>query len=231
MRRISWAVFLSGFILFINVAVSSATIWEVRGKVGLTSFYAEMDDTKDPVQVLIRVDNQALIESIDIPYYFVQMTDGNKQRCRPVAADEIISDYLDELRGLLPKHQKDIDEMLLEIRADYPQEKIVKVYANLMEYMKNGRPITWRANVENFLLGKRSSNQGDITRSETLIQAIGELSENYFWPNQIPPGESKTGILFFKRPVKQPASLFIQVGESFLGLPFEVKKSQTIIVK
>ncbi len=218
-------------ILLLGVALagwpltSEATTWKVNGKIGLAAFTAQMDDSRDPVMVMIRLDNQALVNPLNITSYFVQMTDANRELCRQVSADEMVSDDLDQLRRLMPQHEKDIDELLASIRADYPQEKIVKVYAQLKRYMDKGRPIQWRAKVENFLLGKPPSSGSDIQEANRLIESIGELSHNYFWPGSIAPGESKTGILFFKRPVKQPASLFLQVGTDFIGLPFEVEKS------
>jgi len=210
-----------------QISLTYSAIWKVTGKIGFTSFFAEMDDTQDPVPILVRLDNLASVKALEITPYFVQMTDGNKIPCRPITADEIVSDHLDELRNLMPQHQVDIDKMLVEIQADFPQEKIVKVYANLKKYMGQGRPITWRANLENILLGKRASEKRDIKKAEKLIEAIGVLSENYFWPDQIPPSGSKTGLLYFKRPIKQPANLYIQVDQEFLGLSFEVKKSDS----
>lgn len=208
-----------------SVTPARSTTWEVKGKVGFLNFYAEMDDSQNPVPVLLRLENSALIEALTITPYFVLLTDANRQPSRAVTADEIVSDYLDELRELLPQHQADIDLMLREIQADFPQEKIVKVYATLKAYMADGRPISWRANLENFLLGKNASQKQDVKRAEQLIEAIGTLSKNYLWPGQIAPGESRTGLLYFKRPVKHPAHLYIQVDRDFLGLPFEVKQS------
>jgi len=203
-----------------------ATLWKVNGKVGLATFSAQMDDRQDPVTVMIRLDNLALVNPLDVTSYFIQMTDANHELCRQVSADEIVSEDLDQLRQLLPQNEKDIDALLENIRADFPQEKIVKVYARLKQYMAKGHPIQWRAQVENFLLGKRPSTASDIQKANRLIESIGALSHNYFWPGSIAPGDSKTGILFFKRPVKQPASLFIQVGTDFLGLPFEVEPNK-----
>lgn len=210
---------------------AGGAIWEVSGNIGFSGFYAEMNDAEDIVTLFVRIENHAGLQGLEITPYFVQMTDANKNRCRPVTADEVVSDYLDKLRILLPQHQQDIDMLLEEIQADFPQEKIVKVYAKLKGYMKEGRPITWRAGLENTLLGKRHSTNSDIEKAEVIIEKINDLSNTYFWPGNIPPGESKTGILYFKRPVKNPASLFIQVGDDFLGLPFEVKKSDAALSK
>jgi hypothetical protein len=191
--------------------------WEASGEIGFSHFFAEMDDQVDPVTVLIRVENHSQQDLLKITQHFVQMTDAKNQRIRPVSVDEVVSDHLAKLRELMPQHAEEIDVLLGEIRADYPQEKIVQVYARLKKYMRQGRPITWRTGLKNMLLGKKSSNAQDIKQAEFLIEEIGTLSKNHLWPTDVAPETNVTGMVFFKQTIHHPVNIFFQQGADFIG--------------
>jgi hypothetical protein len=198
-------------------AVVRAAIWKASGEVGLITFFAEMNDERDPVTVLLRIENHSKITSFSVSRYFVQMTDADNHLIRPVSGDEIVSGYLRRLRKLMPRNENEIDGLMGEIRADFPQQKIVEVYGRMKEYMNHGRPVGWRSQVQNFLTGKQASQQAQLQEADTLIEEIGGLAKNYLWPNDIAPDTTYTGVVFFDRPVKQPANIFFQVGEQFIG--------------
>lgn len=204
-----WPAGLSG--------LSEAAKWKAGGVIGFSHFFAEMDDHQEPVTVLIRIENHSSRNMLEITRHFVQLTDAKNQRIRPISADEVVSDHLKKLRDLMPQHAEEIDMLLGEIRADFPQEKIVQVYARLKEYMRQGRPITWRTGLKNLLLGKKSSGAKDIVRAEMLIEKIGAHSKNYLWPTEVAPGANVTGIVFFKKAIHQPVNIFFQQGSDFIG--------------
>ncbi len=196
---------------------ADGAVWKASGQIGFTDFYAEMNDEKDPVMVQLRIENRSQVSSLRVSRYFVQLTNAENNRMRPVTADEMASDYLQRLRILLPRHAREIDQSLSDIQADFPQEKIVEVYGRLKKYMRQGRPIKWRCQLENWLLGKPPSKLQEIQEAEGLIEKIGRLAENYFWPTQIAPNTVYTGLVFFERPARQPARVYFQMGEDFLG--------------
>ncbi|MBN1594371.1 hypothetical protein JW933_00445 [candidate division FCPU426 bacterium] len=203
-------------------AAATAAVWKAAGEIGLATFYAEMKDGKEPVAVLLRIENHSKEESLSISRDFVYMLDGGKKYVRPVSADEMVSGHLKRLRTLMPQHALEIDAILGEIQADFPQEKIVEVYGRLQEYMKRGRPITWRTSLENFLLGRRQSSEKDIVEAQQVIEEIGLLSKNYFWPNDIPPDSQYTGMVFFKKPLQEPASIYFKIGNEYIGTVMQI---------
>jgi len=212
--------------------LTTAAVWKAAGEIGFVHFYAEMKEEEDLVTVLLRIENHSKVESFKVTRFFVQMTDASNQRVRPVTADEVVSGYLKQLRELLPRHAAEIDSILGEIRADFPQEKIVEVYGRLKEYMRQGRPVTWRTELENWLLGKRQSNEADIAKADQIIEKIGILAKNYFWPTEIAPDSNYTGVVFFRKPMQQPVNIFFQVGEEFIGTQMRIvigdEKGQTV---
>ncbi|MCD4814517.1 hypothetical protein K8S19_12605 [bacterium] len=199
-----------------------AAVWEMTGQIGLIQVYAQMEDTEDPITVLLRVENIAELESFKVSRDFVLMKDSESTQIRPISADEVVSGYLQELRTLMPQHAPEISDILGEIRADFPQEKIVEVYGRLKKYMQIGKPITWRTNLENYLLGKRHSTRADFQAAEKIIEKIGVLSKNYFWPTEIAPDAQYTGIVFFESSFKHPVTIFFQIGKNFIGAPMQI---------
>ena len=196
---------------------AAGAVWKASGQIGFTDFYAEMSDEKDPVMVQLRIENRSQVSRLMVSRHFVQLTNAENNRMRPVTADEMASDYLKHLRILLPRHALEIDQILNDIQADFPQEKIVEVYGRLKKYMKQGRPIKWRCQLENWLLGKPLSQLQEIQEAERIIEKIGWLAENYFWPTEIAPDTVYTGLVFFERPARQPPRVYFQMGEDFLG--------------
>lgn len=218
-------IILSGMVLFISLVWSQsgwAALWEMTGRIGHIQAYAQMEDTDDPLIVLLRVENISDLESVKVSRHFVQMTDSEKQRVRPISADEVVSEYLQTLRQHMPQHAREIDMLLGEIQADFPQEKIVEVYSRLKKYMAEGKPITWRTNLENTLLGKRHATKEDFAAAEILIEKIGKLSKNYFWPTNIAPDSNYTGMVFFEKTFKYPVTIYFQVDEDFIGAPMKI---------
>lgn len=214
------------FFCMVLPQLSFGALWKVSGKIGFTLFDGQMNEHGETTTVLLRLENGSQTESLEIDEHFIQLMDQDKKRMRPISADEIISEKLEELYKIMPQHAKDIDEKRQAIQADFPQEKIVKVYAMLKTYLKQGKPIQWRAALENFLLGTKASSQKDSQKAKAIIEEIGKLSENYFWPGNIPPGGSRTGLLFFKKPLKLPPMLYLKSGDQFLGMPFEIVSSK-----
>ena len=196
---------------------AAGAVWKASGQIGFTDFYTEMNDEKDPVMLRLRIENRSQVSSLRVSRHFVQLTNADNNRMRPVTADEMASDYLKRLRVLLPRHAQEIDQSLRDIQADFPQEKIVEVYGRLKKYMKQGRPVKWRCQLENWLLGKPSSQLQEIQEAERLIEKIGRLAGNYFWPTEIAPDTVYTGLIFFERPLQHPPRVYFQMGEDFLG--------------
>ncbi|NTV52775.1 MAG: hypothetical protein HGA76_07170 [Candidatus Firestonebacteria bacterium] len=198
-------------------AAADAAVWKSSGQIGLTGFAAEADDSKQPMTVAIRVENHSKLAAVSVSRYFVQMSDGEKKLLRPVTADEIVSDRLQKLRELLPQNVREIDHMMGEIQADYPQQKIVDVYARLKQFMAQNRPTHWRSNLENWILGKRYSTDAELTQAQVIIEEIGDVAKNYLWPRDIAPDTVYTGLVFFERPPKDPLHIYFEIDHQFLG--------------
>ena len=216
-------VFFFFFLGSLNLPVWGA-VWQGSGEIGLITFYAEMDDTKDCIQLMLRIENNSKLKSIKVSRFFVQMTDGENNRLRPITADELVAEKLKRMRRLLPQHALEINQLLVEIKADFPQEKVVEVYGRLKKYMQRGRPISWRTWIENFLLRKKASKNSEVLEAKKLLQEIGYLAKNYFWPQDIAPDNIYTGIVFFEKPNKFPPSVFFQIGEKFIGAKMRIVK-------
>lgn len=202
-----------------SAAVSGAAVWKAEVQLGMADIYAEMNDDADPAVVLIRVENHSKTESVSVSRYFVQMTDGQNRPVRPVTADDLVSERLRKLRRLMPENVREIDALVGEIQADYPQEKIVSVYARLKQFVSQGRPTGWRTHVENWLLGTRSASSRELLTAEDVIEDIGNVSRNYLWPRDVAPDSVYTGTVFFERPLQDPASIFFEMNRKFLGKP------------
>jgi hypothetical protein len=203
-------------------------IWKTRATLGLVDIYVEMNDREDPVTVLLRVENHSLVEQLPITARFVQLTDGDQKWLRPVGAEEVVSGYLEQIRHQLPRSAREIDARLMEIKADYPQEKLVRVYGELTNYLQQDRPLTWRTQLENWLLARRASRPEEIQSAGELVERIGKLSQSYLWPTEVAPGATVTGMLFFRRPLKQPAHIYFQIGKTgqeFFGATLELAAS------
>gem|GEM_PF-4792311 len=220
--RWSLGLFLAAWMVSLPAA---AAVWKADGQVGFIHFFVEMHDEQDPVTVLLRIENHSKVQSFSVSRYFVQMTDSDNQLVRAVSGDEVVSNYLRRLRQLMPQNEHEINELLGGIRADYPQEKIIEAYGRLKGYMQKGRPVGWRSQVENWFMGRPGSKSQQLQEAEGLIEAIGDLGKNYLWPNDIAPDASYTGMVFFERPVKQPVSIYFQMGEQFLGTKLVLAES------
>jgi len=88
----------AGLALLLGGTAAEAAVWKSTGQIGLTGFSAEVDDSKNPMVVAIRIENHSKLTAVSISRNFVQMTDGDNKPLRPVAADEIVSDRLHKLR-------------------------------------------------------------------------------------------------------------------------------------
>ncbi len=196
---------------------AQAATWKANGQIGMIGFAAEMDDGKNPVTVFIRVENHSKLSPVTISRYFVQMTDGDNKPLRPVTADEIVSDRLHRLRSLLPQNVNEIDTMMGEIQADYPQQKIVAVYARLKQFMTQNRPTGWRTRLENWFAGTKFSTDEELKQAEVLIEDIGALAQTYLWPRDVTPDTVYTGVVFFERVPKDPKHIFFEIDHQFIG--------------
>jgi len=205
------------FFLLAGNLTAHAAVWKSTGEIGLTGFSAEVDDSKKPMTVAIRVENHSKLTAVSISRNFVQMTDGENKPLRPVAADEIVSERLHKLRELLPQNVNEIDQLMGQIQADYPQQKIVDVYAHLEQFMAQNRPIGWRSSLENWAAGKRYSSDEDLKQAQVLIEEIGGVAKNYLWPRDVAPNTVYTGLVFFERPPKDPLHIFFEIDHQFLG--------------
>jgi hypothetical protein len=194
-----------------------AAVWKSTGQIGLTGFAAEVDDSKNPMTVAIRVENHSKLQAVSVSRYFVQMTDGGNKPLRPVTADEIVSDRLQKLRELLPQNVNEIDKMMGEIQADYPQQKIVDVYGRLKQFMAQNRPTGWRSSVENWVAGKRYSTDDELKAAQVIIEEIGGVAKNYLWPRDVAPDTVYNGVVFFERPPQDPLHIFFEIDHQFLG--------------
>lgn len=197
---------------------AGATVWKATGELGLTTVYAQLDDSTNPAQVQVRVENHSQLAGLKISRNFVQLLDAEGLRQQPCPADELVGDKLEKLREWLPQYAREINQLLSEIRADYPQQKIVEVYGRLQSYLDQGRPMEWRTQLENLLLAKRPSKPEEIQAARLEVASIGELAKNYLWVNELAPDSQVTGVLYFERPTKLPPQIYFQVGERFLGM-------------
>lgn len=209
---------LAALIVLWSTPSAFGITWKTSAQIGSMHLEAELDDDHDPVSVRVQVENQSGRESVHVTRSFVALVDAEQQPLRSVPADEIVSDRLKTLRTLLPQYAQDVDLILGEIRADYPQEKIVSVYGKLKAYMSQGRPVNFRAQVENWITGKRGSQPNEVRQADALIEEIGLLGKDYFWPNDIPPLGIYRGVVYFERPAHWPPSVYFQVGDRFLGV-------------
>jgi hypothetical protein len=200
------------------VGNAKAAIWKAEGEIGWMAITAEMDDSQNPVQVTVRIENRSQRDKLTISRYFVQMIDGEQHPVRPVAADEIVSEHLQELRQLLPENVHEIDALLGDIRADYPQEKIVAVYGKLKTFMDQGRPQDWRSTILNWVSGVPSSQQTQHQKAQDIIEEIGVISQQFLWPRDVAPQGIYNGVVYFERPVKNPPSIFFEMNKKFVGL-------------
>lgn len=197
-----------------------AAIWKAGGKVGLTGIQAEMNDGNTPAAVMIRVENFSKLAPVTVSRYFIQMTDGQKTPLRSIPPDELVSGRLERLRQILPQYVHEINQMLGEIKADYPQEKLIAVYAQLREFMAHGRPQDWRSGLQNWLEGVRgSTTPAEIAEANRLIEEIGDLARNYLWPRDVAPNAVYNGLVFFDVPVHGPPFIYFQMGQEFIGWP------------
>lgn len=202
---------------FSGTSVSAAT-WKASGQIGLVEVFAQLEDNQTPMAVLIRAENHSRLAKVEISRYFVQMTDAENRPLRPITADDLVSERLEKLRQLLPRQALDIDAIIGDIRADYPQEKIVEVYGRLQKYLDQGLPITWRSSLENWLLAKPASTAKDEEEAGKLIKDIGDLGRNYLWPRDLAPDSTYTGVVFFEQTSRHPASIFFEINHQFIGM-------------
>jgi len=208
------------------ISSARAAIWKADVQLATVDIYAEMNDDTDPVVVLIRVENHSKTESVSVSRYFVQMTDGQNRPVRAVTADDLVSERLRRLRRLMPQNVHEIDALVGEIQADYPQEKIVSVYARLKQFFAQGRPTGWRTHVENWLLGTRYGSPKELRTTEDVVEDIGDISRNYLWPRDVAPDSVYTGTVFFERSIQDPASIFFEMNKQFLGKPMTLAKGK-----
>lgn len=194
-----------------------AAVWTATVQLGTLSVSAELNDATDPVVVLVRVENLSKLKSVPVSEHFVQMQDGAGRRLRPVSADDVVSDHLQRIRELLPQQARELDRLVGSIRADYPQEKIVTVYARLRNYLDQGCPVGWRTQVENWVLARRASTPEDLKAAQLEVERIAWVSRNYLWPRDVAPQAVYTGTLYFERSAQDPVSIFFQVDKDFLG--------------
>jgi hypothetical protein len=206
------------FGLFRFTQDAKANHWKAEGEIGWMAVSADMDDSQNPAVVNVRIENRSQRDKLTISRYFVQMTDGDQRPVRPVAADEIVSEKLQILRSLLPDSVHEIDVLMGEIRADYPQEKIVAVYGKLKTFMDQGRPQDWRSSVLNWVSGVKSSQPNQYQQAHKVIDDIGELSQKFLWPRDIAPTGIYSGMLYFERPAKDPPSIYFEMNKKFVGL-------------
>jgi hypothetical protein len=217
----------AGLALLLGGTAAEAAVWKSTGQIGLTGFSAEVDDSKNPMVVAIRIENHSKLTAVSISRNFVQMTDGDNKPLRPVAADEIVSDRLHKLRELLPQNVNEIDQLMGQIQADYPQQKIVDVYAHLKQFMAQNRPMGWRSSLENWAGGKRYSSDEDLKQAQVLIEEIGGVAKNYLWPRDVAPDTVYTGLVFFERPPKDPLHIFFEMDHQFLGTAMVLDSGDT----
>lgn len=203
-----------------------AAVWKAAGQVGLTGIQAEMDDANTPAAVMIRVENFSKIAPVPVSRLFIQMNDNQKNRLRPIPPDELVSRRLERLRQLLPEHVREVNGMLGEIKADYPQEKLIAAYGRLREFMARGRPMDWRSGLENWLGGVHPSTPAEIAEANRLIEEIGDIARNYLWPRDVAPQTVYTGMVFFSPPLQGPPFIFFEVGEEFVGWPMTLAASR-----
>jgi hypothetical protein len=208
--------------------VTHAATWKADGEIGMLGFGAEVDDSKNPMPVLVRVENHAKLASTSISRYFVQMTDGDNKPLRAVTADELVSERLQRLRKLLPQNINEIDAMMGEIQADYPQQKIINVYARLKHFMTQNRPTGWRTRFENWVSGTRFSSDEELKQAQVLIEEIGSISQNYFWPRDLAPNAVYTGVLFFEHAPVDPMHIFFEVDRQFIGTSMKLISSDSV---
>ncbi len=90
-------------------------------------------------------------------------------------------------------------------------------YARLKNYLDQGRPLSWRTQVENLLLARRASTPEDLQAAQQEVERIGWVSRNYLWPRDVAPQAVYTGTLYFERSSRDPVSIFVQVDKEFLG--------------
>ncbi len=203
-----------------------AALWEASAQIGSLGVHAELDDSQDPAVVMVRVENHSQVSAINISENFVQLLDSERRRLRPISPDDIVSEKLDRLRALLPQHVREMDLLLGEIRADYPQQKIVTAYGLLTQYLNQGLPLGWRTRLENWLLGTPASSPDAVPEAKRLVEEIGLLGRNYLWPRDVAPEAVYTGMVFFERPTQEPVRIFFQLNEDFVGLQMHLAASQ-----
>jgi hypothetical protein len=226
-RRWLAALLTAGCLLAWGTAPLAA-VWKSTGQIGFTGFAAQVDDSKNPMIVDIRVENHSKLAAVSVSRFFVQMTDGDNKPLRPVTADEIVSARLQKLRELLPQNVNEIDQMMGQIQADYPQQKIVDVYARLKQFMSQNRPTGWRSNFENWVAGKRYSTDEELKQAQGIIEEIGSVAQNYLWPRDVAPDTVYTGLVFFERPPKDPLHIFFEIDKQFLGNAMTLDSGDTV---
>jgi hypothetical protein len=223
--RINKWMLIPLFVWF-STQTASAAIWKATGQIGLLNVDAELRDEQAPVMVFIRIENQSKLAPIAVSNAFVQMTDGKNQRLRPVTPDELVSEHLQKLRQLMPQDVPELNDILGNIQADYPQEKIVAVYGRLKQYLEQGRPRGWRTDLQNWLVGSRASSTDELREASVIVEEIGRLAENYLWPRDVAPQGIYTGLVFFEKPTAEPPSIYFQLGDKFIGTAFKLSSSK-----
>ena len=208
-------------------AAAGAETWTAAGRMAMLEYHAELRTDENPAVLLVRLENRAELEPIHIGPHFIRVLDGAGLPVRPVPVESLVSERLEKLRELLPESRREIDALLGEIRADYPQEKVVEAYARLKRFLEADRPLTWRTRLENWLLGRERSGPSQAEEAAILVEEIGDLARNYLWPRDLAPGAVYTGMVFFRRPPEVPPSVFFAVGgKSVLGRTMNLESSR-----